>query len=100
MSSSLNSSSSTEVDWVAALAPLSDVVCTVDVIVGSAHLSVRDCLALQPDSVVRLDQTAGGDMQVNVNGITLGRGEVVIVEDSTAIRITEILSPPSSEIDE
>jgi flagellar motor switch protein FliN/FliY len=82
------------------LAPLADVVCTVDVILASANLSVRDCLALQRDSVVRLDQSAGSDMHVVVNGVSLARGEVVIVEDSTAIRITEILAPPSSEIDE
>jgi flagellar motor switch/type III secretory pathway protein FliN len=35
---------------------------------------------------------------VLVNGIPVAHGEVVIVDDSTAIRITELLAPPSSEI--
>jgi len=44
-----------------------------------------------------LNQIAGGDLKVIVNGVALAQGEVVIVEDSTAIRITEVLAPPSSE---
>jgi flagellar motor switch/type III secretory pathway protein FliN len=36
-------------------------------------------------------------MTVFVNGIGLAAGEVVIIDDSTAIRITDILAPPSSE---
>jgi flagellar motor switch protein FliN/FliY len=98
MSSSPNSSSSSDQAVGAALVPLHDVVCTVDVILGGASMSVRDCLRLQPDSVVLLSQSAGADLQVVVNGITLARGEVMVVEDSTAVRITDITPPPSSEL--
>lgn len=98
MSSSQNSSSSSDRPTGPSLVPLHDVVCTVDVILGSALMSVRDCLRLQRDAIVHLSQSAGDDMQVAINGITVARGEVMIVEDSTAIRITDILPPPSSEI--
>ena len=94
MSSSPNSSSSSDQTLVA----LHDVVCTIDVILGSASMSVRECLALQPDSIICLAQAAGGDMGVSVNGIPVAHGEVMIVDDSTAIRITDIVPPPSSEI--
>jgi len=97
MSSSPNSLSSSEFG-PEALAPLHDVVCAVDVILGTSTMTVRQCLKLQPDAIVRLAESAGGDMQVAVNGIAIARGEVVIVEDSTAVRITDILPPPSSEI--
>ena len=97
MSSSPNSSSSSD-RASASLTPLHDVVCTIDVILGSASMSVRDCLRLQKDSIIQLLQSAGGDMLVSVNGINVAHGEVMIVEDSTAIRITDILPPPSSEI--
>ena len=97
MSSSPNSSSSSEPAG-AALQPLHDVVCTVDVVLGAASMSVRECLRLQPDSIVPLAQSAGADMHVVVNGITVARGEVMVVEDSTAVRVTEIMPPPSSEI--
>jgi flagellar motor switch protein FliN/FliY len=92
MSSSSNSSSSKS-----SLVPLSDVVCHVDVLLGTATVSVRECLHWKRNSVVRLQQSAGSDMQVTINGVTVAIGEVVIVDDTTAVRVTEILAPPSSE---
>jgi len=77
--------------------PLSDVVCRVDVLLGTATVSVRECLRWKRNSVVRLQQVAGADMQIEVNGVPVATAEVVIVDDSTAVRITEILPPPSSE---
>src|SRR5437773_1071799 len=98
MSSSPNSSSSSDlVPTAAALTPLLDVVCKVEVILGTATMSVRDCLNLRHRSVIRLSEPAGADMRVVVNGIAIANGEVVIVEDGTAIRVTDILAPPSSE---
>ena len=97
MSSSQNSSSSSD-SFAAALTPLHDVVCTVDVILGDTQMSVGDCLRLEPEAIIRLTNSAGGDLTVIVNGIPVAHGEVVIVDDSTAVRITEVLSPPSSEI--
>ena len=97
MSSSPSSSSSSEPLPPAAVAPLHDVVCGIDVILGSAVMSVRECLRLRKHSIIRLAQSAGGDMTVFVNGIGVAAGEVVIIDDSTAIRITDILPAPSSE---
>ena len=98
MSSSQNSSSSSDRPADAVFAPLNDVVCTIDVILGTSSISVRECLAMQPDAIVKLTQSAGDEMQVLVNGVTVARAEVMIVEDSTAVRITDIMPPPSSEI--
>jgi flagellar motor switch protein FliN len=100
MSSSQNSSSSSEAPTSAGLAPLYDVVCSVDVVLGTASMSVRDCLNMKRHTVIRLNQSAGGDMQVVVNGVAIANGEVVIIDNSTAVRITDILPPPSSEVSE
>ena len=96
MSSSLNSSSSSE-PAADGLTPLHDVVCNVDVVLGTALMSVRDCLNMRRHTLIRLNQSAGGDMQVVVNGIPVASGEVVIIDNSTALRVTDILAPPSSE---
>jgi flagellar motor switch protein FliN/FliY len=77
--------------------PLNDVVCQVDVMLGTAAMSVRECLGLRRDAIIRLTRIAGGDMQVVVNGVVVAYGEVVIVDESTAIRITELVAPPSNE---
>ena len=97
MSSSPNSSSSTEPTLVEGLAPLFDVVCNVDVVLGTASMSVRDCLNMKRHTVLRLNESAGADMQVVVNGVAIANGEVVIIDNSTAVRVTDILPPPSHE---
>lgn len=101
MSSLLTSSSSSSPSPDGPTHPfrdLADVLCDVAVILGTGVVTVRRCLALQRHSVLRLEQSAGEDLQVKVNGVAIARGEVVIVEDSTAIRVTEIPQPSSSEL--
>jgi flagellar motor switch protein FliN len=100
MSSSLISSSSSNPSaepFKHPFSELTDVVCGVAVVLGTGTVTVRRCLALQRHSVLRLEQSAGEDLQVQVNGVTIAKGEVVIVEDSTAIRVTEIPQPASTE---
>jgi len=91
------SSSSNSLFSNADLQPLSDVTCNVDVWLGTATISVRDCLHMKRHSIIRLAQSAGSDMQVVVNGVLVAQGEVVIIDDSTAVRLTEIAAPPSAE---
>lgn len=92
MSSSQTSSSSS--DATDALAPMFDVKCRVEVILGNASLSVRNCLRLERQSIVRLQQSAGSDLEVRVHGVAVATGEVVILDDNTALRISRV-SPPA-----
>lgn len=95
MSSSQNLLSSSDANDP--IAPLYDVTCRVDVVLGTSSLSVRQCLGLQRDSVLRLTQSAGSDLQVVIHGVPVALGEVVIIDNSTAVRVTDILAPPSNE---
>ncbi len=61
---------------------------------GTGSITVRQCLALDRNSLVELGQSAGEDLQLTVNGVLLARGEVVIIEDSAGLRITEVAEPP------
>ena len=74
-----------------------DVTCEVDVVVGTTSITVRDCLKLRPRSVVRLKQVSGADLDLSVNGIVIASGEVMIVDDSTSIRVVQIAEPPGGE---
>jgi flagellar motor switch protein FliN/FliY len=73
-----------------------DVACRVDVVLGTGSITVRDCLKLQRLSVIRLDQSAGSDLDVCVHGVPIVTGEVVIVDESTAIRVTAVTPPPGA----
>src|SRR5437870_3158650 len=96
MSSSPTSSSSTETAS-AVYSGMLDVTCRVDVIVGTGSITVRDCLKLQRDSIIRLTQTAGSDLQVVVQGVPAATGEIVIDEYTTSVRIANVLPPPGVE---
>ena len=96
MSSSQTLLSST--DAVASVyAGLLDIPCRVEVIVGTGSLTVRDCLKLKRDSVIRLRQLAGADLQVTIQGVPTAMGEIVVDDESTSVRISTVLRPPSAE---
>jgi flagellar motor switch protein FliN/FliY len=93
MSSSPTSSSSSEAADAGPFEALADVPCPVAAVLGTGTFTVRECLALGVGSVLVLKQSAGEDLTLLVNGVALARGEVVIVDDSAAIRVTEIAVP-------
>jgi len=74
-----------------------DVECGVDFIIGTGRLKVRDCLRLERQSIVRLDQSGGADLELRVHGVPVAMGEVVIMDDVTALRLTRITAPVGSE---
>jgi len=75
-----------------------DVPCHVEFVLGGAAVTVRECLDFDPGHVVRLGQSAGGDLQLRVEGVPVAAGEVVIVEDQAALRITRIIPPVGQEV--
>ncbi len=94
MSSSPTSLSSTS---VAPFLGMLDVRCQVEVIVGRGSITVRECLKLQRDSIIRLQQAAGAELCIQVQGVAAATGEIVVDDDTTSVKITEILSPPGVE---
>ena len=60
---------------------------------GHARLPIKELLNLGPGSVVELDRLAGESIDLVVNGVLVGRGDVVIVNENFAVRITEIVHP-------
>lgn len=97
MSSSPTSSSSSDLSLPPTLASFGDVRMHVDVILGRGTMTLRACLALQRGSVVRLSQSAGQDLFVLVNAVPLARGEVVIIDDSVSLRLTEFKQKTATE---
>ena len=98
MSSSPTSSSSSDRRLLDQLVgSLADVTCGVSVQLGSGRVSVRRLLAFERNTVLRLIQAAGEDLQVVVNGVPIATGEIVIVDDSTALRVTQIAAPAADE---
>jgi len=72
---------------------LLDIPLEVSVELGRVTMLVREVLEVGTGSIVELQKAAGEPVEVLVNGRLIARGEVVVVEDNFAVRITEILSP-------
>lgn len=104
MSSSQSSSSSSSAAGTAPppapapFAALGDVPCHVEVVLGTRTLRVRDCLGIQPGEILKIDQAAGADMTLLINGVPVATGEVLVVDDHTSVRVTEVLPAPRGEI--
>ena len=79
------------------LGPMLDLGIHVDVVVGTTSITVRDCLKLKRQSVVRLKRSSGSDLDLTVGGIVVASGEVVVVDESTAVRISDIAQPAGAE---
>jgi flagellar motor switch protein FliN/FliY len=71
---------------------LYDIPLTVTVRLGNAMMSLRDLLNLGPGAVVELDRLAGESVDLLVNGVLVGRGDVVVVNDNFGLRVTDIVS--------
>ncbi len=98
MSSSPTLSSSNEpVNGQRPFVGMLDVPCTVEVIVGTGSITVRECLQLQRDSVIRLEQAAGTDLRLFVEGVATAAGEIVVDDETASVRISAILPTPSAE---
>jgi flagellar motor switch protein FliN/FliY len=75
------------------LAPVHDVPLQITIEVGRLRLRVRDLIKLGPDSVIELKKPAGEPFDICINGVQVARGEVISVEQSSGVRITEVQKP-------
>ncbi len=97
MSSSPISSSSSDPALPPALATFGDVRMKVEIVLGRGAMTLRHCLTLQRGSVVRLTQSAGQDLFMLVNDAPVARGEIVIIDETVSLRLTEFRHQATTE---
>ncbi len=69
-----------------------DVPLNVTVELGRSVKRISDILEFGPGTVVELDKLVGEPLDILVNGKSIARGEVVVVDENYGIRITDIVS--------
>lgn len=77
------------------IAFLLDVDLDVTVRLGETTKTIREILSWGPGSVIELEKLAGEPVDVLVNNTPIATGEVVVVDESFGVRITDVLSPRS-----
>lgn len=76
---------------VGKLGRINNVEMSLTVEIGRTRISVRDVLGLEPGAVIELDRSAGAPADVLLNGRLIAHGEIVVIDQDYAVRITKIL---------
>ncbi len=70
----------------------SDVPISLSIEVGRAVLTTREILELEQTSVIKLSRSTGDGVDVLAGEQRIARGEIVMIEDHTGVRINEIIA--------
>jgi len=70
-----------------------DVPLQVTVELGRTNKMIKEILELGPGSIIELDKLAGEPVDILVNGKSIAKGEVVVIDESFGVRVTDIIHP-------
>lgn len=70
-----------------------DVPLQVTVELGRTQKLIKDILEFGPGSIIELDKLAGEPVDILVNGKQIAKGEVVVIDESFGVRVTDIIHP-------
>ena len=70
---------------------LMSVPLDISVELGKAHKKVKEILEFTQGTIIELDRQAGAPVDIIVNGHLIARGDVVVIDDNFAVRVTEIV---------
>ncbi len=70
---------------------LMDVPVRVDVVLGTAKMSIEELMALEPGEIVALEAAAKDPIEVYVSDRLMARGKLVIADGELGVSLTEIV---------
>jgi flagellar motor switch protein FliN/FliY len=74
------------------VAHLSDTRIDLEVELDRKIMTLRDLLHIEVGGVLKMDRSAGENIDILVDGKVIGFGEIVIIEDAMGIRVTDFRS--------
>jgi flagellar motor switch protein FliN/FliY len=72
--------------------PFLDIPLVVEAILDRKTLCVSDILSLEEGSVIKLNRSAGENIDIMIGGAHVAFAEVVIIEESMGVRVTDLTS--------
>jgi flagellar motor switch protein FliN len=75
------------------MALLLDIELPITIELGRTSLLIREILSLGPGAIVELDKLSGEPVDILVNDKKFAQGEVVVIDENFAVRLTEVLRP-------
>jgi flagellar motor switch protein FliN/FliY len=71
------------------IAPIQDVPIEIAIELDRRLMKIRDILDLQPGSIIEMHRSAGENIDIYVGKRLIGFGEIVIIESTIGVRITD-----------
>ena len=71
------------------IAHLHDTRISLEVELDRRVMTLRELMRVEVGGVLRMTRSAGENIDILVEGILIGFGEIVIIEDTMGIRITD-----------
>ena len=72
------------------LRAISGVPMTVSAVLGTASLTIAELESLEPGDVIRLDRSPDAVVDVLINGVHAAEGDVVVLDEMVAARISQL----------
>jgi flagellar motor switch protein FliN/FliY len=73
-------------------AHLANVPLRLEAVLGRLTMNMRAVASLEVGSVLTLNRSAGDNVDLSVAGVDFASGEMVVIEDSLGVRITDLLT--------
>lgn len=70
---------------------LVDTEIIVDVMLGSANITVKEFLDLGEGDILSLDKAAGSGGDIYVNQRIVGTGDIIVMEERLAVRVQDAM---------
>jgi flagellar motor switch protein FliN/FliY len=73
------------------IAHVADIPISVNVHLDCITMTIREVLALRAGAVIKTTRAAGENVAILVGGAPIGSGEIVIMEETVGVRITDFM---------
>ena len=70
---------------------LDDVLVEIEVMFGEKLVKLKDVLSMRKNDLVELDNDLKTDVDVFANGVLIGKGNIVEIDNFYAVKITALL---------
>jgi flagellar motor switch protein FliN/FliY len=73
------------------IAHIADIPAIVNVELDRIIMTIREILALSVGNVIKTTRAAGENIEISIGGAPIASGEIVIIEDTVGVRITDFM---------
>ncbi|MFN7542893.1 MAG: FliM/FliN family flagellar motor switch protein [Acidobacteriota bacterium] len=75
--------------------PYLDMTLQVEAVLDEKTMTIYEILALEEGTVIKLNRSAGENIDLFIGGVPAAFAEVVIIDDSMGVRVTDLTAEAS-----